>query len=87
MVKSAVARIAPKRRLRKREPLTDELPSCVRGYLPTAVRTDQADRQKGYSPKLAKITPKSSNAVFHCDDLAVRTGTAIDQARVTGRIG
>jgi len=47
----------------------------------------QADRQKGYSPKLAKITPKSMNSVFHRSDLAVPAGTAPDQARVTGRIG
>ena len=53
----------------------------------TVVRMAQADRRKGYSPKLSKITPKSVNAVFRCRDLAVRDGTVFDQARVTGRIG
>jgi len=47
----------------------------------------QADRQKGYSPKLGKITPKSMNGVFHLEYLAVPAGTAPDQARVTGRMG
>ena len=41
----------------------------------------------GYSPKLAKITPKSILGVLHYADLAVRVGTDRDQARVTGRIG
>ena len=53
----------------------------------TVVRTAQTDRRKGYSPKSAKITPKSVNGVFRCRDLAVRIGTKPDQARVTGRIG
>ena len=36
----------------------------------------QADRQKGYSPKLAQITPKSINAALHYVDMTVRGGTA-----------
>lgn len=47
-------------------------------------------RQKGYSPKVAKVTPKSMNGVLHCVDVAVRLGTGrlgLAQARVTGRIG
>jgi len=40
-----------------------------------------------YSPKVAKVTPKSTNRAAHCIDVAVRVGTDLDQARVTGRIG
>jgi hypothetical protein len=47
----------------------------------------QVGSRMAYSPKVAKITPKSSNGLFHCDDVAVRTGTGLNQARVTGRIG
>lgn len=52
-----------------------------------SVPTSPSDRQKGYSPKLPKITPKSMNGVFHRADLALHIGTVPDQARVTGRIG
>lgn len=40
-----------------------------------------------YSPKLAKITPMSTNRALHHVDVAVRVGTNVGQARVTGRIG
>src|SRR5258706_2345505 len=54
-MKRLAARIPPRRRPRRRERFTDELPSCVRDYLPTAVRTAQADRQKGYPPSRRRV--------------------------------
>ena len=63
------------------------LSSFLRACCPAGYETPIPDRQKGYSPKSAKITPKYMNAVLHIGDVTVRVGTDPDQARVTGRIG
>ena len=47
----------------------------------------QADRQMAYFPKVANLTPISRNRALHFMNLAVRVGTMVGQARVTGRIG
>jgi hypothetical protein len=47
----------------------------------------QLASRMAYSPKVAKVTPKSTIRASHCVDLAVRVRTKPDQARVTGRIG
>jgi len=59
--------------------------------LPPAVgQPGQVQPPKGLSPNWAKITPKHTNDVLHCGDIAVPEGTkhgGNGQARVTGRIG